>query len=88
MEARPKVGDFYRQEFDLANAEDFAEVTGLNASVSVPYGNFTRCLKTSETTPLEPELLEDKFYARGVGNVLTIDRTNGSRIELIRVKRL
>src|SRR5262249_37073296 len=50
MEAHPKVGDFYRQEFDLDNAEDFAQVTGLNATVNVPAGKFTHCLKTSETT--------------------------------------
>jgi hypothetical protein len=86
MEAHPKVGDFYRQEFDLANAEDFAQVTGLNSTVSVPVGTFNKCLKTSETTPLEPDVLEDKFYARGVGNVLTIDRETGARSELIQIK--
>src|SRR4029077_18368300 len=86
MEAHPKVGDFYRQEFDLANAEDFAEVTGLNATVTVPLGTFNKCLKTKETTPLEPDLLEDKFYSRGIGNVLTIDHVTGERVELIQIK--
>lgn len=87
MEAHPGVGDFYRQEFDLGNAEDFAQVTGLNASVTVPFGTFSQCLKTKETTPLEPDLLEDKFYCREVGNVLTVDHVTGEHVQLIKIKR-
>lgn len=85
MEAHPVVGDFYRQEFDLGNAEDFAEVAGLNATVSISLGTFTHCLKTSETTPLEPDLLEQKLYCQGMGNVLEIDSNTGDRIPLIRI---
>ena len=47
---------------------------------------FANCLKSQETTPLETDLLEDKFYAPGVGNVLTIDANTGDRIELIQIK--
>jgi len=86
MEAHPAVGDFYRQESDLGNAEDFAEVVGLTAAVTVPFGSFTNCLDTRETTPLEPDLHEHKFYAAGVGNVLETDEDAGTRIELIQVK--
>ena len=85
MEAHPKVGDFYRQEFDLGNAEDNAQVTGLNASVTVPAGHYNHCLKTTETTPLEPDAKEDKYYAKGVGNVLTVDRQTGQQSKLIKV---
>jgi hypothetical protein len=86
MEAHPAVGDFYRQESDLGNAEDFAEVTSLTASVTVPFGSFNNCLKTQETTPLEPSLLEDKFYCSGVGNLLTVDKVTGERVELVQIK--
>jgi hypothetical protein len=86
MEAHPAIGDFYRQEYDLDNAEDFAEVVGLTASVTVPYGSFTNCLDTRETTPLEPDLHEHKFYAAGVGNVLETDEDTGARKELIQIK--
>lgn len=85
MKARPAIGDFYRQEFSLANAEDYGETIGLNASVMVPYGTFDHCLKSEETTPLEPDALEDKFYAAGVGNVLTVDFVSGERDELIQI---
>ena len=87
MEAHPAVGDFYRQEFSLNNAEDFGQVASLNAHVTVPYGSFDHCLKTPETTPLEPDLLEDKFYASGVGNILTLDVHTGERTELVRIVR-
>lgn len=86
MEAHPAIGDFYRQEFDLANAEDFAEVAGRPASVTVPFGTFSHCLKTKETTPLEPDLREDKFYCQGVGNMLTVDEVTGEKTELIEVR--
>src|SRR2546427_1138442 len=39
MEAHPKVGDFYRQEFLLNTAEDTAGVLNLNQTVTVPAGN-------------------------------------------------
>ncbi len=85
MKAQPAVGDFYRQEFSLGNAEDEAETLGLNASVTVPYGSFQHCLRSEETTPLEPDALEDKFYASGVGNVLTVDEETGERCELVQI---
>ena len=83
MKAQPAPGNFYRQEFSLGNAEDFAETLNLNSRVVVPYGRFNDCLKSQETTPLEPDALEDKYYAPGVGNVLTVDLVTGERDELI-----
>jgi hypothetical protein len=35
MKAYPRVGDFYRQEFSLGNAEEFAETLGVNKTVTV-----------------------------------------------------
>jgi len=87
MKAHPAVGDFYRQEFSLGNAEDYGETLSLNTSVRVPYGSFDHCLRSQETTPLEPDLLEDKFYAPGVGNVLEVDEITGERTELVQIRR-
>ena len=86
MKAHPAIGDFYRQEFSLGNAEDLAEVLSLTESVTVPAGSFDHCLKSQETTPLETDLLEHKFYAAGVGNVLTVNANTGERVELVRIK--
>jgi hypothetical protein len=85
MKANPVVGDFYRQEFSLGNAEDLAEVVSLTNSVMVPFGSFTNCLQTAETTPLEPDALEHKFYAAGVGEILTIDEVTGEHLELVQI---
>ena len=87
MEAHPAVGDFYRQEFLLKDAEDMAEVVSLSESVTVPLqvAAFDNCLKTKETSPLEPDALENKFYAAGVGNLLTNDLETGEKSELIQI---
>ena len=85
MKAHPAPGDFYRQEFSLGNAEDYGETLNLTSRVVVPYGRFNNCLKSEETTPLEPDALEDKYYAPGVGNVLTVDLVTGERDELVSI---
>jgi hypothetical protein len=87
MKAHPAVGDFYRQEFSLNNAEDFGETLSLNEVVTVRIGTFNHCLKSQEKSPLEPDVLEDKFYAPGIGSVLEVDRSTGARSELVRIIR-
>jgi hypothetical protein len=85
MEASPKVGDHYNQEFAPGVAEDQATVDSLNAHVKVPFGNFNHVLDTTETTPLDPATLDHKFYAQGVGNVLSVDLATGERLELVSI---
>ena len=69
MEAQPKVGQTHRQEFYKGHAEDHYEVVSLDASIRVPYGRFRNAQLTKEWTPLEPGVLDHKYYARGVGQV-------------------
>jgi len=85
MEANPKVGDFYRQEFLLNTPEDSAGVLDLNQTVTVPAGTFHHCLETAEVTGLELGALEHKFYAKGVGNVLTVDLITGDTFPLVQI---
>jgi hypothetical protein len=80
MQADPKVGQSYRQEYYPGEAEDMAKVQSLNDSVTVPYGSFDHVLVTREWTPLEPSYDEHKYYARGVGQVY------GGGSELVDVK--
>jgi hypothetical protein len=86
MKAHPAVGDFYRQEFLLNEAEDLAEVLSLSESVTVPAGSFDHCLKTKETEAIDPSALENKFYAAGIGNVLTHDLVTGEMLPLVMIK--
>jgi hypothetical protein len=70
MLAQPTVGQSYHQEFLRGEAEDVGTVVAIDDRVSVPYGSFDRVLVTEDTTPLEPQILEHKFYAPGIGVVL------------------
>jgi len=85
MKADPQVGDVYRQEFYLGEAEDMGEVLALGESVTVPAGSYSNALKTKDYTPLEPDDMEHKFYAPGVGPVLEVDIESGDRMELVEV---
>ena len=72
MLAEPKVGDKYDQEFAKGEAEDQGEILSLDESVSVPYGSFSNVIKTRDTTPLEPDIVENKYYAPDIGEVKAI----------------
>ena len=88
MLARPRVGMRYRQEFYKGHAEDRARIMSLRERAEVPFGFFTPTLMTREENPLEPRVLEFKFYARGVGPVLAVSVSGGSdREELVRFRR-
>ena len=82
--AEPEVGLAYRQEHYAGEAEDAAEVLSLDEKVEVPFGKYDGVLMTKDYTPLEPDILEHKFYARGVGLVLALAISGGSdREELV-----
>jgi hypothetical protein len=84
----PKPGLRYRQEYLEGEAEDTADVLALDARVRVPFGEFEDVLQTKDTTPLEPDLVEHKFYAKGVGPVLAKTVSGGSgREELVAFSR-
>ena len=86
MKAAPAVGDVYRQEFDLGNAEDAARVVNLHGSAVTPAATCAGdCLVTRETTALEPDALEKKFYKPGVGEIMTVDMVTGDKTRLIKI---
>jgi hypothetical protein len=86
MRAHPKVGQVTQQEFSRGVAEDQARVVDKNVTVTVPYGTFRHCIKTEEFTPLEPEVLENKWYCPGVGIARERDVKGGTaRTALARI---
>ena len=85
LPGKPKVGLSYRQEYYRGQAEDAAEVLSVDARARVPVGSFQQLLQTKEYTPLEPNVVEHKFYAKGVGPILAVTVSGGSgREELVR----
>jgi hypothetical protein len=88
MPARPKVGMSYRQEYSKGKAEDRGKILAFGKRAKVPAGSYDNLLQTADTNPLEPKVLEHKYYAKGVGLVLTVDRHAGGREELLAVSHV
>ena len=87
MPARPRVGMRYRQEHYEGHAEDRAKIVSLRERVKVPLKRYRRTLMTLDYNPLEPDVLEAKFYARGVGLVLAVGLSGDTdREELVRLR--
>lgn len=83
MIANPTLGDAYRQEMLLGEAEDIEEVIGTGEAVDVPAGSFTDCVRTRDYTPLEADVIENKLHCPGVGFVKEVKLDTGETLELI-----
>lgn len=68
MPAVPLLGARYQQEVAPKVAMDRAEIVSASETFKTPAGEFKNCVKTKETTPLEPDVGQ-KHYAPGVGLV-------------------
>lgn len=69
MPARALLGARYYQEIAPKVALDRVEITSDSETLKTPSGTFPDCVKTEETTPLEPGVKEYKLYAKGIGIV-------------------
>lgn len=88
MKANPQVGDAYRQEFLKNEAEDMAEVLSLSTTVEIGLGNYQNCLQTVDWTPLEADVVENKYYSSEFGNVIYEKKVEGESgyVELTEVQ--
>ena len=87
MPANPQVGMTYREEYYKGHAEDGASIISTDALAKVPYGRFTGGVQTRNFSGIEPDVIEEKIYAKGVGVVLEITVSGGSdRAELLSYK--
>jgi hypothetical protein len=84
MPARPQVGVAYRQEFSPGEAEDLARVVAIEEDVEIGFGDFSDVVVIEEWNPLEPEAVEQKSYAPGVGTILEVVTAGGEgKVELV-----
>jgi len=67
MPATAKVGAVIRQEFSKDNAEDMMTIAAVDGTSTVTGTTYTGVVTTREWTPLEPDVVEQKSYAPGVG---------------------
>ena len=70
MPAHPRAGETGRQEYFKGQAEDHFRVQSLRVRAQTPGASSSSALLTSEWTPLEPGVLDHKYYVRGIGTVL------------------
>ena len=74
MPADPRVGQEFRQEYLKGHAEDHFRVVSASR----------HALRTEEWSPLEPEVLDAKYYVRGVGTVREKSLKGGDeRLDLV-----
>ncbi len=83
MKGTPLVGDGYYQEYYVGEAEDEAQIVSLGAAVSLDYGDFIDCLQTFETTALDPEAREYKYYTPGLGLVLIEELNEDFEVDFV-----
>jgi hypothetical protein len=94
--ASPMVGDVYRQEWSPGNAEDVATVLSttygfghdpeLDEFVPKDLASLLcadDCIVTGETTAIEPDVFERKYYAPGMGLFLEVDPESGDIVQLV-----
>jgi hypothetical protein len=88
MPADPRIGQSYAQEYYAGHAEDHFVVLLTNVAVKVPAGSYGDAVQTLEWTPLEPDVLSEKFYVQGIGEVRELDVVGGDeRLELAASKQ-
>jgi hypothetical protein len=89
LPAKPRLGLSYREEYSMGEAEDRSRVLALDEQAEVPAGHFRKVLMTEDFSPVEPDVSELKFYARGSGQaVLAVDVSGGTeREELVKYTR-
>lgn len=98
MLASPQVGDVYRQEFALGDAEDAAEVLATDADIIVDDQVYLLdvdgqdvncdgdCLKTEDFIGNEADAVELKYYVPGVGFVAEQLPDGTVVLELVRIQ--
>ncbi len=93
----PAVGDVYRQEWSPGNAEDAAQVlsTTYGFGSDPELDEFVPqelaellcedddCVVTLDFSPLEPDAVERKYHARGIGTFLEVHPDSGEVVQLV-----
>jgi hypothetical protein len=88
IQAQPQLGRWFRQEWSPGQAEDQFRALGTSATVTVRYGSFRHALRTEERTALEPGVVDNKYYVRGLGVAEELSVKGGTEVlQLVDVLR-
>ena len=85
MMGKPAPGSCHRLSYEKGESADRLNVLSVKAEASVPAGSYRNVVKLRQTTPLEPDLRENRYHARGVG-LVSVQAESGEkeRVELVR----
>ena len=88
IQAQPQIGRWFRQEWYRGQAEDRYRALSTSASVTVRYGSYRGALRTEERTDLEPGVVDNKYYVRGLGVIKELSVKGGTEVlQLVDVLR-
>jgi hypothetical protein len=93
----PAVGQVYREEWAVGDAEDAAEIVSTTYGWGGGAGEFDAfvpqalaellcdgdCVVTRNFSPLEPDVLELKYYTPGIGTFLEVEPESGDVVRLV-----
>jgi hypothetical protein len=77
------VNEVYYQEYYAGEAEDQGKVSSVNERVTVPFGSFENVVMTFDSSAIDPDLKENKFYAPGIGVIKEVNQVTGEEVVLI-----
>jgi hypothetical protein len=69
MPAQPQVGQSFQQESFKGQAEDHFRILSMATNITTPAVSSNSAMLTEETTPLEPGVVDHKYYVQGIGTV-------------------
>lgn len=78
MPASPTTGHAYRQEYKAGEAEDMGEILEVGVRHSITLGTYADVVVTRDWTPLEPDVVEEKWYAAGIGLIYEANTAGAS----------
>lgn len=78
MPADPAAGDAHRQEYYQAEAEDMGQVLEVGVQHTIALDEYDDVLVMVEWSPLEPDVVENKYFAPGVGLIQAVKTEGGT----------
>lgn len=73
MLAQPDLGDDFKREDISPFLDETNEITGVGLDVTVPGGEFEDVIHVTETSEVETDKRDFKWYAPGVGMIKSVD---------------
>jgi len=73
--------DLTREKFEHGTAEDQAKVISTDNTVTVAYGTFYNCVHTQEFSRLEPGVIDNKYYAKGIGEIKQVTKKGAQEFQ-------